>query len=50
MENLRWNEKQLPDINKKWLLIESQNKELNKLVSNMESDEVSVFDIENILN
>ena len=50
MENLRLNEEQLPDINKKWLLIEPQNKELNKLFSNMKSDEVSVFDIENILN
>lgn len=49
MENLRLNENQTPDIDREWLLIESQNRELNRLFSSMESDKISIFDAENVL-
>lgn len=49
MENLRLHEDQIPDIDREWLLIESQNRELNRMLLNMESEKVSIFDAENIL-
>ncbi|MDP2090780.1 MAG: hypothetical protein Q8K30_04240 [Candidatus Gracilibacteria bacterium] len=49
MENLSLNEQQSPIIDREKLLVLSQDRELNRLFSSMESDRVSIFDAEEVL-
>lgn len=49
MENLRLNEQQSPSIDRNRLLVETQNRELNRLFSSMENNKSSVSDFEKVL-